>query len=86
MRAIIATVALALLSGLAQAAPDCEAVAAEKKLAGAAKNSFMKKCEREAGKSAAASFSHFFTKLFLAAPASFFSEAFMAQASPAAAK
>lgn len=53
MRAIIATVALALLSSLAHAAPDCEAVAAEKKLAGAAKTSFMKKCEREAGKSAA---------------------------------
>lgn len=33
----------------AAAAGNCEAHAAEKKLAGAAKNSFMKKCEREAG-------------------------------------
>ncbi len=39
---------LAALSGAAQAA-DCEAQAAEKKLAGAAKNSFVKKCERESG-------------------------------------
>lgn len=29
-------------------APSCNAVAQEKKLAGAAKNSFLKKCEREA--------------------------------------
>lgn len=28
--------------------PDCAAKAAEKKLAGAAKNSFMKKCEKDA--------------------------------------
>lgn len=34
-------------SGLAQAA-SCNAVAAEKKLAGAAKNSFLKKCEKDA--------------------------------------
>lgn len=31
----------------AHAAPDCAMQATEKKLAGAAKNSFMKKCERE---------------------------------------
>ena len=53
MRALIATAALALLSSLAHAAPDCQATAAEKKLAGAAKASFIKKCERDAGKSAA---------------------------------
>ena len=32
----------------APAAPDCAARATEKKLAGAALNSFMKKCERDA--------------------------------------
>lgn len=36
-------------ASLAQApAPSCNAVAQEKKLAGAAKTSFLKKCEREA--------------------------------------
>jgi len=45
---------LALLSSLSLSvfaqvpAPNCEAQAAEKKLAGAAKTSFLKKCEREA--------------------------------------
>jgi hypothetical protein len=33
----------------APAAASCEAKAAEKKLAGAAKNSFVKKCERDSG-------------------------------------
>ncbi|MCX7058436.1 MAG: hypothetical protein NTZ79_14980 [Proteobacteria bacterium] len=38
----------------AQAAePDCTARAAEKKLAGAAKNSFVKKCEKDAAAAAA---------------------------------
>lgn len=32
----------------AHAAPDCTAQAAEKKLAGAAKKSFVKKCEKDA--------------------------------------
>lgn len=51
--------ALAALLMLATVAPsraanaECEAKATEKKLAGAAKNSFMKKCEREAGGAAA---------------------------------
>ncbi len=45
---------LALLTGQAQAAGDCEAKATEKKLAGAAKTSFMKKCEKDAGGSAMA--------------------------------
>ena len=49
MRALIATVSLALLSALAHAEPACEAKAAEKKLAGAAKTSFIKKCEKDAG-------------------------------------
>jgi hypothetical protein len=35
------------------ASTSCEAKAAEKKLAGAAKNSFVKKCEKDAGASAA---------------------------------
>ncbi len=37
----------------APAAATCEAKAAEKKLAGAAKNSFVKKCEKDAGAPAA---------------------------------
>ena len=54
MRALIATVSLALLSTLAHAADaSCEAKAAEKKLAGAAKNSFVKKCEKDAAKAGA---------------------------------
>jgi hypothetical protein len=36
----------------ATAAPDCAARATEKKLAGAALNSFMKKCERDAASNA----------------------------------
>jgi hypothetical protein len=46
MRALIASVTLALLSTLAHAGPACDAQATEKKLAGAAKNSFLKKCEK----------------------------------------
>ena len=52
MRALIATVSLALLSTLAHAGEACEAKAVDKNgkaLAGAAKTSFMKKCEKEAG-------------------------------------
>jgi hypothetical protein len=49
MRAVIATLSLALLSTLAHADAGCDAKAAEKKLAGAAKTSFLKKCEKEAG-------------------------------------
>ena len=38
-----------LLSSMAYGAePSCEAQAAEKKLAGAAKNSFVKKCQKDA--------------------------------------
>ena len=45
---VIAT--LSLFAGSAFAAnADCEAKAAEKKLAGAAKTSFVKKCEKDAG-------------------------------------
>ncbi|MBN4663912.1 hypothetical protein H4F36_24115, partial [Escherichia coli] len=54
MRALIATVSLALLSTLAHAQSACESKAAEKKLAGAAKNSFIKKCEKDAGGAACA--------------------------------
>lgn len=56
MKKFITVMALAL-AGLATTAhaadATCEAKAGEKKLAGAAKNSFMKKCEREAGGGAA---------------------------------
>lgn len=58
MKKLITVLALALagLSSTAYAADAaCEAKAGEKKLAGAAKNSFMKKCEREAGAGAAQS-------------------------------
>ncbi len=49
MRLTLTLIATALLSINAYAAePTCTAVAAEKKLAGAAKNSFMKKCEADA--------------------------------------
>lgn len=49
MRLMIISLALALTAGLAHAADaTCEAKAAEKKLAGAAKNSFVKKCEKDA--------------------------------------
>lgn len=54
MRALIASLTLALLSTLAHADAACDAKVAEKKLAGAAKTSFLKKCEREAGASSAA--------------------------------
>ncbi len=39
---------LVFAAGSALAADDCESRAAEKKLAGAAKTSFMKKCEADA--------------------------------------
>ncbi|WP_290871549.1 hypothetical protein [Aquabacterium sp.] len=54
MRALIASVTLALLSTLAHAETACEAKAAEKKLAGAAKSSFVKKCEKDSGGGAGA--------------------------------
>lgn len=44
----IALFASLLFSHLAFAEQSCDARAAEKKLAGAAKNSFLKKCERDA--------------------------------------
>jgi hypothetical protein len=50
------TLCLAGLVNVAHAADaTCEAKATDKKLAGAAKNSFMKKCEREAAGGAAKS-------------------------------
>lgn len=48
MKQLIAIVALAFAATSAFAASDCAARAAEKKLAGAAKNSFLKKCEADA--------------------------------------
>ncbi len=58
MRKLPHTVALILalvtLSGQALAAPTCEAQAAEKKLAGAAKSSFLKKCQKDDPAQAAA--------------------------------
>jgi len=49
MRTTLTLIAASLLSVSAFAAgPSCTAVATEKKLAGAAKTSFMKKCEADA--------------------------------------
>ncbi len=46
----VAIATLTLFAGSAFAAnADCEAKAGEKKLAGAAKTSFIKKCEKDAG-------------------------------------
>ncbi|PKO26481.1 MAG: hypothetical protein CVU32_03600 [Betaproteobacteria bacterium HGW-Betaproteobacteria-5] len=49
MKKLIGLLIVAFTATTAYAADDCAARAAEKKLAGAAKNSFMKKCTREAG-------------------------------------
>lgn len=48
MKTLIAALALSCLSSLAHA-QSCTVQATEKKLAGAAKTSFMTKCERDAG-------------------------------------
>ncbi len=56
MRALIASLSLVLISGLAHAGEACEAKAIDKNgkpLAGAAKNSFVKKCEKDAAAPAA---------------------------------
>ena len=50
MRALICTLSLVLMAGLAHANPECEAKAVDKNgkaLAGAAKASFVKKCAKE---------------------------------------
>ena len=48
MKTLIAALLATLSFTTAYAADDCAAQAAEKKLAGAAKNSFMKKCSADA--------------------------------------
>ena len=50
-----AFVALFLCAGFAQAADACDKQATDKKLAGAAKSSFMKKCSAEAPAASSAS-------------------------------
>lgn len=53
MKKLISLLVLALtVSSAVYAADDCAARATEKKLAGAAKNSFMKKCTADAAKDA----------------------------------
>lgn len=57
MRALIASLSLVLIAGLAHAGEACEAKAVDKNgkaLAGAAKTSFVKKCEKESGGAACA--------------------------------
>jgi len=55
MRLLIASIVLALTAGMAHAADaTCDAKAADKKLAGAAKSSFVKKCMKDSAKSACA--------------------------------
>ena len=49
MKKLIGLLIVAFAATSAYAADDCAAKAAEKKLAGAAKNSFMKKCTKDAG-------------------------------------
>jgi hypothetical protein len=52
----LSVLTLSLFAAAVQAGnPECEAKAAEKKLAGAAKNSFMTKCEKDATAGAAKS-------------------------------
>ena len=52
MKALILAAVLGLIAGSAFAqSPSCKANAGDKKLAGAALNSFMKKCESDAQKS-----------------------------------
>ena len=48
MKKLIGLLIVAFAATTAYAADDCAAKAAEKKLAGAAKNSFMKKCSADA--------------------------------------
>jgi hypothetical protein len=52
MRALFALIALTVRTGLTHAA-SCDEQATEKKLAGAAKSSFVKKCEKDSGTSKA---------------------------------
>jgi len=49
MKKLIGLLIIAFAATTAYAADDCVAKAAEKKLAGAAKNSFIKKCTKDAG-------------------------------------
>lgn len=49
MKKLIGLLLVAFAATAAYGADDCAAQAAEKKLAGAAKNSFMKKCTADAG-------------------------------------
>jgi hypothetical protein len=49
MKKLIALLLVAFSASAVYAADDCAVRAAEKKLAGAAKNSFMKKCQADAG-------------------------------------
>ena len=48
MKKLISLLAIALAASSVYAADDCASRAAEKKLAGAAKNSFVKKCAADA--------------------------------------
>ena len=50
--ALAAAISFALFAAAAQAAGTCDTQAAEKKLAGAAKDSFIKKCEKDAAANA----------------------------------
>ena len=54
MKSVTLVALIALFAGMPALAanPSCEAQAAEKKLAGAAKSSFMKKCDKDAAEAA----------------------------------
>ena len=77
--------ALGLLAGQAHAAnAQCDAQAAEKKLAGAAKTSFLKKCETDAGAGSSCDVQAADKKLYGAAKTSFVKKC-TADATPATA-
>lgn len=54
MNKLVALLIVAFSATAVHAAEDCASRAAEKKLAGAAKNSFMKKCEADTAKASGA--------------------------------
>jgi len=56
MKSLLVAMAITLFASTAAFAanPSCEAQAAEKKLAGAAKSSFIKKCDKDAAEAATA--------------------------------
>jgi len=82
MVALVAGVFL-LASQSYAANPACEAKSVEKKLAGAAKNSFMKKCEKDATSPDAACEAHASEKKLYGAAKNSFVKKYVKDATPA---